>query len=247
MFLTPDPRRYGDPPCRRRCFTRPFPVLPAALLVVLFLAAAAPPLPARDETPPGERVLVTDVIDGDTIKVLRGRRQDTVRLIGVDTPETGRPDTPVQFFGPEASLFTRRALLEKRVRLEFEPAGRPGGSRDKYHRVLAYVFTDDGRNFNLSLIEQGFGRAYTRYPFRYEREFRKAEQTARAAGRGLWDEAKRAEWSDPVRRGGIIGNLRTDIYHVPGQRYYGSISEKNRVYFRTEDEALKAGFRKAKN
>lgn len=175
--------------------------------------------------------------------MVRGRRQETVRLIGVDTPETGRPDTPVQFYGPEAALFTRRALLEKRVRLEFEP----GGGRDKYHRLLAYVFTGDGRNFNLTLIEEGCGKAFTRFPFRYERAFRQAEQAARAAGRGLWNEAKRAAWSDPAKRGTVIGNARTGIYHVPGQRYHGSIAGKNRIYFQTEDEAASAGFRKAKH
>jgi micrococcal nuclease len=200
---------------------------------------------AGTAAPPSERVLVTDVVDGDTIKVLRGRRQDTVRLIGVDTPETNRQGTPVQFYGPEASLFTRRALLEKRVRLEFEPPDRQGGSRDKYRRALAYVFIDDGRNFNLELIEQGFGRAYTRYPFEYEQAFRNAEQAARATRRGIWNEAKRAAWSDPMRRGRVIGNIRTNIYHVPGQRYYDAIGEKNRIYFQTEEEAQKAGFRKA--
>jgi micrococcal nuclease len=235
-------RRPGTSPRRRFCFlNRLF-----ALLAAIALAAVGP-VAAGTAAPPPERVLVTDVVDGDTIKVLRGRRQETVRLIGVDTPETGRPDTVVQFYGPEASLFTRRSLLEKRVRLEFEPPDRPGGSRDKYHRLLAYVFIEDNRNFNLMLVEEGYGRAYTLYPFQYEQAFRKAEQAAQAAGRGIWNEATRAAWSDPARRGKVIGNIRTNIYHVPGQRYYDAIDEKNRVYFQTEDEAQKAGFRKARN
>jgi len=74
-----------------------------------------------------------------------------------------------------------------------------------------------------------------------------AEQTARVARRGLWDEAKRAAWTDPARRGKVLGNIRTNIYHVPGQRYYNSIGEKNRIYFQTEEEAQKAGFRKARD
>jgi len=235
-------RRPGYSPRRRFYFLSWLP----ALLAVLSIAAAVP-AGAETGTPPSERVLVTDVIDGDTIKVLRGRRQETVRLIGVDTPETGRPDTPVQFYGPEASLFTRRALLKKRVRLEFEPRDREGGSRDKYERALAYVFTDDGGNFALELIEQGFGRAYTRYPFRYEQSFKKAEQAARTARRGIWNKAQRAAWSDPKRRGSIIGNIRTNIYHVPGQQYYDSVGGKNRIHFSTEEDAQQAGFRKAKN
>ncbi|NTW57888.1 MAG: hypothetical protein HGA43_01820 [Nitrospirae bacterium] len=240
-MIHPFLRRPGTSPRRRFCFLN----LLAAVLAVIAVAAAG--AAAGTAAPPSERVLVTDVVDGDTIKVLRGRRMDTVRLIGVDTPETNREGTPVRFYGPEAALFTRRSLLEKRVRLEFEPPDRLGGSRDKYQRALAYVFTDDGRNFNRELIEQGFGRAYTRYPFKYEQAFRNAEQAARAARRGIWDEAKRAAWSDPARRGRVIGNIRTNIYHVPGQRYYDSIEEKNRIYFQKEEEAQKAGFRKARN
>jgi Staphylococcal nuclease homologue len=159
-----------------------------------------------------------------------------VSLIGVDTPETNRQGTPVQFYGPEASLFTRRALLGKRVRLEFEPPDRQGGGRDKYQRALAYVFADDGRNFNLDLVEQGFGGAYTRYPFKYEQAFGNAEQAVRAARRGIWNEAKRAAWPDSARCGRVIGNIRTNIYHVPAQRYHDLIGEKNRIYFQKEEE-----------
>ena len=241
-MIHPFLRRPGTSPRRRFYFLNRL----AAVLAVIALAAAGTAA-AGTAAHPSERVLVTDVVDGDTIKVLRGRRQDTVRLIGVDTPETNRQGTPVQFYGPEASLFTRRSLLEKRVRLEFEPPDRQGGSRDKYQRALAYVFTEDGRNFNLELIEQGFGRAYTRYPFEYEQAFTNAEQDARVRRRGIWDEAKRAAWSDPERRGRVIGNIRTNIYHVPGQRYFDSIGGKNRIYFQTEEEARKAGFRKARN
>ena len=220
-----------------------------ALLVSLglFLAASPASTGTAALAPPAERVLVTDVVDGDTIKVLRGRQSETVRLIGVDTPETGRPDTPVQFHGPEAALFTRRALTGKRVRLEFEPPDRPGGGTDKYHRTLAYVFTDEGRNFNLELVRLGHGRSYTKYPFRYQREFVKAEQEARETDLGLWNKAKRDEWSDPARRGTVIGNVRTDIYHLPGQRFYDAVNEKNRIYFQTEEEARNAGFRRARN
>jgi micrococcal nuclease len=216
--------------------------LPAAVLIVL--AAVLPALPA---VPLPERVLVTDVADGDTLFVLAGRKQETVRLIGVDTPETGRPGTPVRFYGPEATDFTLRSLKGRRVRLEFEEPGRPGEERDAYGRLLAYVFTDDGRNFNLELVRLGFGRAYTRYSFRHQRAFVEAEREARRAATGLWNAASRGAWADPARRGRVIGNLRTRIYHVPGQPNYGDVKEKNRIHFRTEDEAQAAGYRKAKN
>ena len=240
-MIHPFLRRPGTSTRRRFYFLN---WLSALLTVVVLLAPG--PVTAGTSATPSERVLVTDVLDGDTIKVLRGRRQETIRFIGVDTPETGRPGTPVQFFGPEASLFTRRALTGKRIRLEFEPPDRPGGGTDKYGRVLAYVFTDEGKNFNSELIEQGYGRMYTRYPFRYEQAFKDAERTARGAGRGIWNAPARAAWSDPQRRGKVIGNIRTNIYHVPGQRYYDSVEEKNRVYFPSAEEARTAGFRKAK-
>lgn len=219
-------------------------LLTGVLLTVT--AGTVVPAPVRSTTPPSEIVRVTDVHDGDTIVVLRGGRTVTIRLIGVDTPETGRPDTPVQYFGPEASDRTRTALLGKTVRLEFEPPDRPGGSVDKYGRVLSYVFTDDGQNFNLELVRLGYGRAYTKYPFSRQREFEAAEREARNAGIGIWNAARRSAWSDPRTRGRIIGNTRSRIYHVPGQQGYTYVLEKNRVYFMSEDEAVEAGYRKAR-
>ncbi len=194
-----------------------------------------------------ERAIVSKVYDGDTIVVGRGWKKTTVRLIGVDTPEISRPDTPVQFFGPEASEFTRRSLDGKWIILEFEAADRPGGSIDRYGRTLAYVVTGDGKNFNLELVRLGYGRAYTRFPFRYMREFKKAEQAARSAGIGLWAKGKKAEWSNPETRGRIIGNVKSHIYHLPGQYGHDKVAEKNRVYFKTGEEAAQAGYRKARN
>jgi len=214
-----------------------------AVVVAAFAAFCAL---SRADTQVGP-VVVSAVFDGDTIVVGLDGRDVTIRLIGVDTPETARPGTPVQFYGPEAADFTRRALMGKQVRLEFEAPDRPGGATDKYGRTLAYVFTADGTNFCLELVRLGYGRAYTKYPFRYQRAFEKAERAARKAGIGMWDKNKRAAWSDPARRGTIIGNIRSRIYHLPGQDGYDKVREKNRIYFPTEEEARKAGFRKARN
>jgi micrococcal nuclease len=217
-------------------------------LLVLFSALLAVVRPAQSvPAPPPENVVVTEVFDGDTIVVLRRGREVTVRLIGVDTPETGRPDTPVQFYGPEASDFTRRMLLHTSVQLLFESPDRPGGSTDRYGRLLAYVLTPDRRNFNLELVRLGYGRAYLKYPFSAQREFKQAEQAARKAETGIWNKAKRAAWMDPARRGKVIGNIRSHIYHLPGQLGYDRMLEKNRIYFLSEEEARRAGFRRAKN
>ncbi|MFQ5801607.1 MAG: thermonuclease family protein [Candidatus Methylomirabilales bacterium] len=192
--------------------------------------------------PKGAWVLVTDVVDGDTVHAGRGWRRTTVRLIGVDTPETVHPDKSVEFYGPEASEFTERSLAGKWVHLEFEPVDQI----DVYGRLLAYVFLDDGTLFNRELVRQGYARAYTRFPFQYREEFRLTQAEARDAGRGLWVRKKRDVTSAHPREGKIIGNARSKIYHVPGQAHYGRVSEKNRAYFDTEDEAIRAGYRRAK-
>ena len=219
----------------------------AAILLVLAIAAGQTFWTYTGGDARSEDVVVTNVYDGDTIVVGRGWRRTTVRLIGVDTPETARPDTPVQFYGPEAADFTRRSLEGTQVRLEFEAPDRAGGSVDRYGRTLAYVTLGDAQNFNLELVRLGYGRVFGKYPFRYQAEFRKAERAAKEAGLGIWNKSARAAWADPGTRGRIIGNITSHIYHSPGQYGYDRVREKNRVYFDTEEEARKAGFRRAKN
>ncbi len=130
--------------------------------------------------------VVERIVDGDTIVV--SFRQDAgsgfeekVRLIGVDTPETVDPRRPVERFGEEASRFAEGRLLGRTVRLAFEAS-----LRDRYGRLLAYVFLEDGTCFNLAIVAEGYGFAYTKYPFPFMGEFRKAERAARDQERGLW-------------------------------------------------------------
>ena len=122
--------------------------------------------------------LVERVVDGDTIIVEGVGR---VRLIGVDTPETVHPNRPVEFFGKEASAFTKRLLEGKRVRLEYDRE-----RQDRYGRTLAYVYLSDGTFVNAEIIRQGYGHAYTRFPFRHMEAFRQFEGEARDHQRGLW-------------------------------------------------------------
>jgi micrococcal nuclease len=125
--------------------------------------------------------LVTRVVDGDTIEVLLGGRSEDVRLIGVDTPETVKPDTPVQCFGERASHFTKRRLTGRRVRLVFGIE-----RRDVYGRLLAYVYLH-GRFFNPVLVRRGLARSLTIPPNdRFAPRFRHLELVAARAGRGLW-------------------------------------------------------------
>jgi micrococcal nuclease len=126
----------------------------------------------------GPTVQVTRVIDGDTLLLSNGER---VRLIGVDTPELHHPLKPVQYFAREASEFTRKMAEGKRVRLQHD-----WQRRDRYGRLLAYVYLEDGTFLNAEIIRQGYGFAYTKYPFRYREEFRQHEKEARENKRGLW-------------------------------------------------------------
>jgi len=123
------------------------------------------------------------VVDGDTLVLENGER---VRLIGVDTPETKHPNKPVQRFGKEATAFTQKMVQGKSVRIEFEQGYAPTRHKDRYGRTLAYVFLEDGTFLNAEIVKQGYGHAYTRFPFRYLKEFRQLEREAREQGRGLW-------------------------------------------------------------
>ena len=161
----------------------------ASLIVSLFLAVALN-LPGcsigdRIARIGGNYRVVERVIDGDTLVMENGER---VRLIGVDTPETKHPNKPVAPLGKVAAAFTRRMVEGKRVRLEFDPANASRAHKDstQQRRTLAYVVLEDGTLLNAEIIRQGYGFAYTRFPFARMDEFRRLELEAREQGRGLW-------------------------------------------------------------
>jgi micrococcal nuclease len=118
----------------------------------------------------GDLHLCTRVIDGDTIVVSINGTKETVRLIGVDTPETVDPRSPVEPGGPEASAFTKKMVEGQMVRLEYDKQ-----RRGKYGRLLAYVYLQDGTMLNTEIIRQGYGRAYLKYPFSMKETFRDIE------------------------------------------------------------------------
>ena len=128
-------------------------------------------------------VHVERVIDGDTIQVRFEGKSHTVRLIGVDTPETKHPTKAVQYFGREASAFTKAALEGKTVLLQKD---RTGDTVDRFGRWLRYVLLD-GDNFNARLIRDGYAHAYRRFPFSKRTEFIQLEEQARRRGIGLWN------------------------------------------------------------
>ncbi|HET6791560.1 MAG TPA: thermonuclease family protein [Actinomycetota bacterium] len=124
---------------------------------------------------------MTRVVDGDTIKASFEGQLLTVRLIGVDTPETVHPSEPVECFGPAASKYTTRALAGKDVRLEFDIE-----RLDQYGRTLAYIWLGD-RLFNEKLVREGYANVSTFPPnVKYVDRFRAVQRNARSHDRGLW-------------------------------------------------------------
>ncbi len=133
------------------------------------------------------RAKVVKHVDGDTIYVKienppPGIKQiEKIRMIGVDTPETVDPRKPVQYFGKQASNFTKKRLLGKTVYLAFD-----WNLRGKYGRLLAYIYLPDGSCHNADLIREGYGHAYTVFPFQFLNEFRELERYAKEHKKGLW-------------------------------------------------------------
>ncbi len=126
---------------------------------------------------------VVRIVDGDTIKIRRDGTRDTVRLIGIDTPESVKPGAPVECFAKEASRETTRLLDGERVKLvlDREP-------RDRYDRLLAYVYRErDGRAINEWLVRRGYAQTLRIAPnTRFAERFERAQERARAESRGLW-------------------------------------------------------------
>lgn len=161
----------------------------ASLILTIIMVAIAilqPKIaaPSQSTTPnPGFYTVVRDV-DGDTIVVNMDGKDETVRFIGVDTPETHKPNTPVQCFGPQASNFTSTAVSGKTVRLAADPTN---DNRDKYGRLLRYVYLEDGSLLDQTLVEQGYGFAYISFPFQKKTDFIAAQTRAQSAKLGLWN------------------------------------------------------------
>lgn len=139
---------------------------------------------------------VVRVVDGDTIDLDvsdGGRSHTRVRLWGVDTPETVKPNTPPQHYGKQASQETARLTLDKTVRLGLLASRSPTSTRDKYGRLLAYIYLEDRQMLNRVLVEQGFAYADPRFPHPHKEEFQALQDQARRERRGLWRDVKESD------------------------------------------------------
>lgn len=129
---------------------------------------------------------VVKVVDGDTIDVNIDNKIERIRLIGINTPESVDPRRPVECLGIEASNKAKELLSDKEVYLESDSSQ---DDRDKYGRLLRYVWTKEGLFYNLEIIKLGFAYEYTYIvPYKFQEEFKKAEETARTNKIGLWSD-----------------------------------------------------------
>lgn len=134
-----------------------------------------------------ERVKVERIVDGDTLEVTMKGKKEKVRLIGVDTPETKKPNTPVMFYGKEASAFTKKRLEKETVELEFDV-----DKKDQYDRFLVYVWIGE-ELFNRTLVQEGYARIATYPPnVKYVDAFKQDQETARNKKKGLWKDYDKA-------------------------------------------------------
>lgn len=141
--------------------------------------------PSGEIVAPDDAISVSRIVDGDTVKVFIEGEEETIRVIGINTPETVDPRKSVECFGQEASNALKEMLdTGEIVRLT---ADATQDDRDKYGRLLRYITDDGGQDVGLGLISQGYAYEYT-YDVPYERQdaYKEAENAAQAGELGLW-------------------------------------------------------------
>jgi micrococcal nuclease len=144
---------------------------------------------------------VTQFVDGDTITVNMNGTNQKIRFIGVDTPETHKPNTPVQCYGPAAAAYTKQRIGNQSIRLQSDSLTT---NYDRYGRLLRYVYLPDGTNLNRDLILHGYGFYYPYFPFTKSSEFAATQKTAQSSHAGLWGNCK----PTPTDAGGYVSNVQ---------------------------------------
>ena len=199
---------------------------------------------------------VARAVDGDTLGVRIGIREEKVRLIGVNTPEISHPGFRMEEepYGNEAFEYTRKHLEGRQVFLELD-----AGERDRYGRLLAYVWLDRpasgdeaevrAKMYNAELLLNGYAQVMTVPPnVKYADVFVKFEREAREQAKGLWGAAGASSTSNsqPGEKrnsaGVYVGNASSKKFHYPDCQQAQKINPKNRVEFSTREEAIAAGY-----
>lgn len=148
----------------------------------------------------GKTFTVVNVVDGDTfdLNIADGEHATTrIRPLGVDTPETVHPKYPPMYYGPEATEYTRSLVLDKTVTIEIDTVS---DSRDIYGRLLCFVRLDDGSDFGVTLLENGYAYADLRFEHgKYDRYIDLQLQAVKARV-GLWDKVEKKQFPKWLKR-----------------------------------------------
>ncbi len=208
---------------------------------------------------------VIKISDGDTIKILKDNKIETIRIIGINTPEIGKR---LECFGNEARNKALELLTNKKIRIITD---RTQSKRDKYNRLLAYVLINGKTDFGEQMIKEGFAYEYTyNTPYKNQQKYKIAQKYAQKFQKGLWakntcktQKAQQINKNDIqisdkifkdtngkcLIKGNISARTKDKIYHLPHQQAYKRTkinTQKGEKWFCTEQEALKAGWRKSR-
>jgi len=201
---------------------RPFTVRCSVCLIFLILFASAHYASAQ------EWFTVKWVNDGDTIVLTNGKR---VRYIGINSPEIDHDKHRAQPFGYAARTFNKQMVLNRKVRLEFYLE-----RRDRYGRLLAYIFLPEKIFLNEEMLQKGYAFFLFRKPnLKYHQRLLKAQQEAMKARKGLW-----YNWNEPKKR--YIGNRNSRRFHMENCPNARKINRNNRTHFSTKWDAFKDGY-----
>ena len=211
-----------------RPWVRFFNKVDKILLVLLFILLLTSPVIAE------QWIKVKWVDDGDTILLTNGQH---LRYIGINSPEieNRKYKRKAEPYGQEALRYNMHLVYKKRVKLEFDRE-----NKDRYGRLLAYVYLPNGTFVNLKMIEQGYAYClYKRPNDRYQKKFLAAQREAMTAGRGIWH-----QWREPSRK--YVGSRGSRRFHLETCSNGRKIKTRNRIYFSSRWEAFWAGYAPAK-
>ena len=176
----------------------------------------------------GKEYIVKKVINGDTIQLDNGQ---TVKYIGIETPELSLKEGGSEFFAKQASRYNQRLVFMKKVRLEFDKK-----KQDSDGRLLAYVFVKQ-LFVNAELIKLGYAKVNIVPPNdKYKNMFLDYEAKAKMSEKGLWQETKKDSETF------YIGNKRSYVFHRPSCKNVDKIPEKSKIIFRNRSDAITIGY-----
>ena len=172
------------------------------------------------------------VVDGDTVVLVDGQK---VRYIGINAPEVAHNDQTAEPYGEAAKRFNALLVNRKKVRLELDKE-----RFDRFHRLLAYVFLENGTFVNAEIISNGYAYLLKKRPnLKYDSILLQSQRSAMSAKKGIWQ-----NWKE--NKNTVIGNKNSHRFHLPTCPFGKQIKPQNRVVYRKKWDAFWDGYAPAK-